>query len=164
MTLAKWIKTALERNDDNPKKAKVWVVKMASKNIELRKNLLRLGADQLVRNYYKNARQSAMSMATGRVLQNIDNPTVQTRIAARIARRDFWDLYTLYGMESLKTATKEALIESAQGRQTQANGELRLARFELAIAKRLNPGQRVMDAISVETVEKLAAKYGAANE
>lgn len=158
---ASWAKKALELNDDNPKKATLWLVKKASSEIDLRKTLLRLGADQIVRDYYHHARQSAMSMATGRVLQSLDNPEVGKRLAARIARRKFWDLYTLYGMESLKTATKEALLESANNRQQQAAGEIRLARFEQALAKKLNPGQRVIDGIPIETVEKLAAKYGA---
>lgn len=99
-----------------------------------------------------------MSMAMGRIATNLDNPDIQERIASRMARRAFWDMYTLFGMQPLKTATKEEVVESATSHEADARGHLIAARFERAIAARLKRGQLVCDGLSSVQVEKIAVK------
>ena len=97
-----------------------------------------------------------MSMATGRVMATLDTPEVSERVAARVARQAFWDSYTLFGMSPIREATREQLEASASQREAQARGELRLAKFERAVAGRLTGTQRVCDALTCKDVETLA--------
>ena len=105
-------------------------------------------------------RESAMTMAAGRVAANMSDPIVAKRITARMARVAFWDSYTLFGMHPLKTATRPMLLRSAKSRETQAAGEIRLARFERAIAKKLPNDRKVVGrTLSALEVETIAARH-----
>lgn len=148
-----WAKTALDKNHDQPDLATQWLVKQ--RDTDLRQQLLQLGAQQVVRSFFGAQRASAMSMATGRVLATLDAPEVADRVAARVARQAFWDAYTLFGMTPIREATREQLEASASAREAQARGELRLAKFERAVAGRLVGGQRVCDALTSEAVEAM---------
>ena len=153
--LRTWAKTALDNNRDQPDLASAWLVTQRDK--DLRQQLLRLGAQQVVRSFFSAQRISAFSMATGRVMATLDAPDVADRVAARVARQVFWDAYTLFGMTPIREATREQLQSSAEARETQAKGELRLAKFERAVADRLVGAQRVCDALTSEDVEAMAA-------
>ena len=106
--------------------------------------------------FFTAQRASAMSMATGRVMATLGAPDVADRVAARVARQAFWDAYTLFGMTPIREATKEQLEASAAAREAQAKGELRLAKFERAVARHLVGAQRVCDALTSEAVEAMA--------
>jgi hypothetical protein len=152
--LRTWAKTALDKNRDQPDLAAAWLATQGDN--DLRHQLLRLGAQQVVRSFFTAQRASAMSMATGRVMATLGAPDVADRVAARVARQAFWDAYTLFGMTPIREATKEQLEASAAARETQAKGELRLAKFERAVARRLVGAQRVCDALTSEAVEAMA--------
>ena len=156
--LRKAAKQALEKSKDKPERA----VKILECVSPLRGVLLRLGAQQVIRNYFAMQRDSAMSMATGRVLDTSDSPAAQKRLAARLARVAFWDAYTLFGMTPIRSATKKQLIDSASQREAQGNTELRLAKFERAVAGRLlTPRATVSSSMTIMELEKLAAKHKA---
>jgi len=158
--LRKAAKDALTAAKDNPATAVSKLVKKASVDSNLQTALTRLGAQQVIRDFFAAQRVAAFSFATGRVAANLDNPDVAERVAARIARQAFWDAYTLFGMSPLRTATKQQLLDSANARETQANSELRLARFERAIASKLSSAQDVVESkLTLAAVERLAAKY-----
>jgi len=156
---------ALERAKDKPKRAVGILMAMARKNPVLRERLLLLGADQLIRDNYRDARREAMTMARGRVFANIDNAEIGKRIAVRIARVAFWDSYTLFGQQPLRTATRKMLLESAVAREGQARGEMRNAAFERAVARRLaNDSTTVEKSLDVDAVMKIASKYAGGND
>jgi hypothetical protein len=152
--LRTWAKSALDKNNDQPDLASAWLA--TQRDSDLRQQLARLGAQQVVRSFFSAQRTSAFSMATGRVMATLDSPGVADRMAARVARQAFWDAYTLFGMTPIREATKEQLEASAEAREAQAKGELRLAKFERAVAGRLVGAQRVCDALTSETVESIA--------
>ncbi len=155
---------ALKLSKDNPAMAIDYLIKMAAKDHKMRGILIDLGAKQTVRDFYAAQRISAMSMASGRVKANINNPDVELRITGRMARLLFWESYTIYGMKPIGDATKEELIESAKNREAQASGELRMAKFERAVASKLRNGQTVKKSITLDEVMKLAKRYGAKND
>jgi hypothetical protein len=158
--LRKAAKDALTAAKDNPATAVTKLIKQASANKNLQAALTRLGAQQVIRDFFAAQRAAAFSFATGRVAANLSNPEVAERVSARMARQAFWDAYTLFGMSPLRTATKQQLLDSANARETQANSELRLARFERAIASKLTSPQDVVESkLTLATVERLATKY-----
>lgn len=153
---------SLEMSGDKPDGAVKILSGMARKDVELRKVLVRLGASQTIRDYFGDQRRSAMTMAAGRVAANLDSPDVQKRIAGRMARVQFWDRYTIFGMTPIGDATKKMLLDSAANREAQANGELLLARFERAVAAKMDSNRAtVRSCLSVGDLEKMAAKYKA---
>jgi hypothetical protein len=154
------VKDALDNSNDDPRHAVTWLVKKAKSEPNLRAALIDLGAKQVVRDFFSMQRESAMTMAAGRVAANMDNPLVAKRIAARIARVAFWDSYTLFGMQPLKTATRPMLLRSATSRETQAAGEIRMAKFERAIAKKLPNDRKVVgNTLTALEVETIAARH-----
>jgi len=158
--LRKAVIEVIAKAKDDPRKAEDLLIKTSS--AEIRKTLLVLGARQAVRDYFYDQRQSAMSMAAGRVQANLDNPKVAERLTQRIARHVFWDMYTLFGMSSLKTATRPDLIKSAEERETQAKGLLRFASFERAIAKKMpNDTVTVQRCLTIGEIEKIARRFKA---
>ena len=119
----------------------------------------------MIRDFFAAQRAAAFSFATGRVAASLDNPDVAERVAARIARQAFWDAYALFGMSPLRTATKQQLLDSANARETQANSELRLAKFERAIASKLTSPQDVVESkLTLAVVERLATRYKTAKQ
>jgi hypothetical protein len=161
--LRKAAKDALTAAKDNPATAVSKLVKKSSVDSNLQTALTRLGAQQVIRDFFAAQRVAAFSFAVGRVAASLDNPDVAERVAARIARQAFWDAYTLFGMSPLRTATKQQLLDSANARETQANSELRLARFERAIASKLASAHDVVESkLTLTVVERLATKYRAA--
>ena len=158
-SLNKWAKDALTAQSDNPASAARWLVKQALRKTSLRTDLLRLGADQLVRNYYRDQRAASFRIATGRVVLGPDTAGGD-RVSSRIARRAFWDTYTLFGMTPIREATKIDLLASAKARATQASGELRHAAFERAVAVKLkNDRVKVSEAMTDIDLQKIAAKH-----
>jgi hypothetical protein len=158
-SLNKWAKDALAARSDNPVRAAAWLVVQSMRDRKLKDNLLRVGADQLVRNYFRDQRKSAFRMAVGRVAANLDNPATAERTSARIARQKFWDSYTLFGMTPIRDATRAALLESVAKRTEQAKGDLRCAAFEKAVSFTLkNDKIKVCEAMTDEELQKLAAK------
>tara|TARA_R110000868_G_scaffold26537_2_gene102049 strand:- start:1229 stop:1708 length:480 start_codon:yes stop_codon:yes gene_type:complete len=152
--LKAWAKEALERNNDDPDTAAMWLANSKDKNLRL--NILRFGSQQIVRSFFHAQRASAMSMATGRVMATLNDPGVEERMASRMARQAFWETYTLYGMTPIKDATREDLELSASKRETNAHGELRLAKFERKVAAQLSDEQCVSDVLTSEAVEAIA--------
>lgn len=153
---------ALEMSGDKPDGAVKILCGMARKDVELRKALVRLGASQVIRDYFGDQRRSAMTMAAGRVAANLGDPDIQKRIVGRIARAQFWDKYTIFGMTPIGDATKKMLLDSAANREAQANGELLLARFERAVASKMDSNRAtVRSCLSIGDLEKMAAKYKA---
>jgi len=158
MNLRRATKAALAATQDDPKAAVAWL----SRQKPLHTILLKLGARQAVRDYFSDQRASAMARAVGRVAATANNPNAAKSVAARLARNAFWDSYTLFGMVSIKTATQEQLLASAGSREQHGRGELRLARFERAVAAQLkSPRSVVCRGMSLSTLERLAAKFGA---
>ena len=152
-----WAKSALDNNQDQPDIAAAW---LANRNdAGLRVHLLRMGAKQVIRSFFNAQRESAMTMATGRVMATINDPGVADRVAARQARQAFWDAYTLFGMTPIREATREQLETSASQREGQARGEMRHASFERDIAARLKDGRRVCDMMTSEEVAEIAATW-----
>lgn len=150
---------ALTHSGDDPGAAVDIIVEWSAHDPSLRDRLLRLGAQQVVRTYYNDQRESAMTMAIGRVAASLDNPDVAQRVAARIARKAFWDKYTLYGHIPLKGATKAQLLESIGNRRAQITSEQRNLNFEQLIADRLpDDDARVSDHLTEAQVERLANK------
>lgn len=146
---------ALSKCHDDPKRATNLIVKTASG--ELKQTLAVLGARQIVRDFYHSARRSAMSISPGRLLDNTSD--VSQRIEARIARRAFWDNYTLFGQTRLKDATKDMLIESANARKEQAAGDLRCAAFEMAIARKLPENFTVKQKFTDAEIIKMSKRF-----
>ncbi|CAB4189785.1 hypothetical protein UFOVP1288_16 [uncultured Caudovirales phage] len=161
LDLRSWVKKALDSSQDRTDVAVEWLV--ARKDADLRDQLIKLGAQQVVRTYFAAQRASALSMAPGRVAATLDTPEVAERVATRQARQAFWDAYTLFGMTPLRTATKAQLEESAAQREGQARGELRLAKFERAIAARLRNNKCVSDVFTSEELEALVVAQGGPN-
>ena len=163
--LRKAAKDALTAAKDNPGSAVIRLVKKSKTDNTLQVALTRLGAQQVIRDFFAAQRAAAFSFATGRVAASLDNPDVAERVAARIARQAFWDAYTLFGMSPLRTATKQQLLDSANARETQANSELRLAKFERAIASKLTSPQDVVESkLTLAAVERLATRYRTAKQ
>jgi hypothetical protein len=162
LDLRTWAKSALDHNQDQPDIAAAWLE--SQKDAGLRSQLLRLGAQQVIRSFFNAQRASAMTMATGRVMATINDPDVADRVATRQARQAFWDAYTLFGMTPIREATKEQLETSASQREGQARGELRLASFERDIAARLKAGRRVCDVFTSEEVAGIAATWKELND
>lgn len=153
---------ALEAAKDDPKKAVQKLKMMARSDAGLRGVLIHLGSTQTIRDYFGDQRRSAMTMAAGRVAANLGDPDVQKRIVGRIARAQFWDRYTIFGMTPIGDATKKMLLDSAANREAQANGELLLARFERAVASKMDSNRAtVRSCLSIGDLEKMAAKYKA---
>lgn len=149
-------KDALTKGKDKPDLAVKLLKAKATSEPKLRDDLLLLGAQQVIRDFFSRERQSAMSMAVARAM----SPAAGDRIAARLRRHAFWESYTLYGMEPIKTATKSDLQDSAKARTTQANGDLVLAKFELTVARRLpTPTTRVDAVLTSEQIEKIAVRF-----
>jgi hypothetical protein len=158
--LRKAAKDALTAAKDNPGSAVVRLVKRSKVTPDLQTSLVRLGAQQVIRDFFSTQRAAAFSFSIGRVAANLDNPDVAERVAARIARLAFWDAYTLFGMSPLRTATKQQLLASATARETQANSELRLAKFERAIASKLvSPNDVVESKLTLRDIERIASRY-----
>ena len=149
-----WAKAALDANQDDPDSAAVWLASRRDKN--LREQIIRQGCRQVVMAFFAAQRASAMSMATGRVMATLNDPEFSDRMTSRMARQAFWDSYTLFGMTSIKDATREQLEQSASKRESQARGELRLAKFERQVADLLIGEQRVCDVLTSEAVEAIA--------
>jgi hypothetical protein len=101
-------------------------------------------------------------MATGRVAANVNNSNVSDRVATRLARIAFWDAYTLFGMTPIKDANRKMLLDSAENRESQASGEIRLAKFERAVAAALKGSKTVKDCMTVDQLEKMASRYRSA--
>jgi hypothetical protein len=78
------------------------------------------------------------------------------RISARIARREFWEKYTLFGKRPLKTATKVALEDSVKNRRNQVSGNLARADFEERVSKKMNDEQVVQDCWKIQELMALA--------
>lgn len=150
---------ALTASRDNPEQALGRIIKTAIADKQMAKTLIYLGAKQALRSYFSQQRESAISTAAGRIAANLENPDIELRVSSRLARTAFWEKYTLFGMRPIGDATKEMLIESAESREAQAAGEIRLAKFERAVAARLTRGEIVRHAMSLAQIEKLAAKY-----
>lgn len=160
-SLNQWAKDALTACSDDPARAAEWLVDKSVRDGELGVTLLEHGANQLIRNYFRDQRRSAFRMAIGRVAANLDNPITAERVSARVARRKFWDTYTLLAMTPIRDATRPALLESAAKRTNQANGDLRCAAFERAVAAMLkNDKVKVCEALTDEKLQKLSIKYG----
>tara|TARA_R110000787_G_scaffold43093_1_gene105707 strand:+ start:745 stop:1239 length:495 start_codon:yes stop_codon:yes gene_type:complete len=147
---------SLEKNGDNPKRATQWLVTKSKKSADLKDSLLMNGANQLVRDYFGSQRINAMSMASARVLLGGDSK----RLSNRLARFKFWDSYTLFGMQPIKSATREMLLDSSNNRTTQARGEILLAKFEKAVSLKLkNNKVKVSQAITNEQLERIAVRF-----
>lgn len=151
-----WVKTALEANKDRPDEAARWLADQSDKALINR--LVILGAQQIVRTFYKNQRVSALTMATGRIAMNPNSAEGSERLAVRLARVAFWDAYTLFGMTPIREATRDDLIASAEARESQARGEMRSARFERAVADKLGETGRVCETMTTLDVEAVAAR------
>jgi len=161
-----WAKKALEKTNDDPSEATEWLAKNAARkeNSKLRILILNFGANYVIRRFFGEQRESAMSMAAGRVMANINNPDVKKRQAARMARTLFWDTYTLYGMQPISTATRPMLLKSASQREVQARGDLIYAKFERAVAAKLKTNRvTVSRSITPKQMDELAAKFKVGN-
>jgi hypothetical protein len=147
----------------NQRRAVKEIFDMAAKNKEVASWLMLLGVKQAVRDFYHDQRRSAMSMASKRAMLPLDERT--EKLSARLARIAFWDAYTTFGMSPIGDATRKELIESAEAREQQASDQIRLAKFERAVAARLpNDRARVRDTIDLGSLERIAAKYKAAGD
>jgi len=161
-----WAKKALEKTKDNPGQATRWLASTSTKkeNTKTRNLLLILGANDVIRRFFGEQRASAMSMAAGRVMANINSPDVSKRQAARMARTLFWDTYTLYGMQPISSATRPMLLKSANQREVQARGDLIYAKFERAVAAKLKTNRVIVSrSITPKQMDELAARFKIGN-
>ena len=132
-TVRNYIAEALAETNDDPASAQNLLIEWAEIDEDLADMLLQAGASQLVRTYYTDMRRSASSISVVR-LSRLDPNEIASRTSARIARREFWDSYTLYGHQILlRSATKRELEASILQRREQARGGLARADFEEAI-------------------------------
>jgi hypothetical protein len=161
--LKTWVAKSLRLSKDDPAEAVIWLEQ--SSDADLQSILRRLGAQQAVRTFYSDQRASAMTMASGRVLASMGTDEMEERTSARIARRAFWESYTLYGHTPIKEATKADLLQSAGMREGQARTEMFLATFERAVAAKLKRDSAcVTEVFTSETLEALAAKHKAKHD
>ena len=157
--LRKAAKAALDASKDEPERAVKWLTRQP----DIAPALARLGAQQVIRDFFAAQRASAMARAVGRVIATADNPDTKRSVAARMARHAFWDAYTLFGMAPIKTATRQQLLDSAEARERQGNTELRLAKFERAVAAKLTTGRATVGgSMTLGELERIASKFKAA--
>jgi hypothetical protein len=135
---------ALAQAKDDKETAIDFLLDCAASDKSLMNQLARLGAQQVIRTFYSDQRESAMSMAVGRTASNLGNAEAAQRTAARMARMEFWETYTLYGNAPLKTATKRDLIKSVENRETQIRTEQRYANFERHVSEHLSDMEDVV--------------------
>ena len=156
--LKSWVVKALKSSDDNPQEAIEWL--QNQRDPDLVSMLVRLGSQQVVRTFYSNQRLSAMTMATGRVAATLGASELEDRTSSRLARRAFWESYSLYGMTPIKDATKADLLHSASMREQQARTEIFLASFERAVAAKLKRDEdTVSSKFTNEALEAMAALF-----
>lgn len=138
--IQKWLKAyaleALQASNNDDKKAKERLIKIAQKDHELREALIRLGADQVIRDYFGSERRISINPREFRPITP-QNAEQEKRILQKEERRQFWDRYTLFGHQSLREAYRPDLKESAQKRIVQAEGSLSCAAFEKDMAGRM---------------------------
>lgn len=132
-TLGALVRRLLEESDFNSKDAADSLASEAQRDVDLTDELVRLGAEQAIRNFYSGERRVAVhSMPT------IEDP-VETarRQTAKQERRLFWDRYALFGQIPLRAAKQLDLRDSVNKRRQQAKGNLQCAAFEEDIMKRM---------------------------
>ena len=152
-----YVADALARSSDNPQRARDLLVEWSLDDVHLCDMLCRAGASQLVRDFYAGMRKSAASANDSRVV-SLSPSEVSSRMSARISRRDFWDKYSLFGMKSLKLATKVELLDSVENRRIQAHGNLTRAKFEESVSHRLDDKQIVQNCWTIKELLSLANK------
>ena len=154
--IASLIEAICKEHREDSESAIEAVLVAARNNRELRDRLLQLGASQIIRDYFRVQRTAA-------VREPLDPDVFEQRIAERAERRAFLERYSLWGHQMIQDATVKDLEESASKRRAQAEGNLRRADFELAVAKRMGKTRkRCGDVLSNDEVEKLARRFNVA--
>lgn len=156
------VNRVMEDNDYNSKSARDDLIKLSSKDKSLRDELLRLGADQLIRSYHTGERRA--TEATSEPLryeprETPETPEKQERKTQNAERRLFWDRYALFGHKPLKLAVNADLRASEQSRRAQAAGNIRCADFEAAVNHDLPKGKKVGDFFAVSKIIEIAKKH-----
>ena len=154
---------AMSECDENPKEAKVLLVKWARKDSELMTEILTLGADQAIRSFFQSERKAAALY-----IPTVDlPPTEETRArrAVKVERRLFWDRYALFGQTPLKGARVPDLRDSFNKRRVMAQGNLNCAAFEEDLAKRMGVKSKstVGGFFHVDKVIELAKAHNVVN-
>ncbi len=155
--LKEYVDNALDAAGDEPSSAVDVLLQYSETNHHLRDILLHLGAKEAVSRQYREARRSAVAISIGRVMSNIDREEIEERSSSRMARKAFWEKYTLFGMKPLRVSTQCDLTESAKNRRVVAKSHTMRAEFEDKISTMVSGEEMVCDKMTNTDVEKIAA-------
>lgn len=148
--------------DYNSKGARDELIRRSGRDKELLAELLRLGADQMIRNYFtdqRHASEVASEPEKYATKETPETPEKQQRREKVAERRLFWDRYALYGHKPLKIAGKADLTESERARRVQAAGNIRCADFEAAVNTALPKGKLVGQFYALDKIIKIAKEH-----
>lgn len=142
------VKQYLDRHPGDLEAAANALISDARGNRQLLEHLLRLGAQQLLRNALTVGRSASV-------------PAMLPAEAGRIARQRFMDTYTLHGgAMTLAQATAKDLGNSARAYDAQINGLKKHADFQRAVGKLLrDTGKPVGQVLGEEKLKELAKEY-----
>lgn len=135
------LEAAIHRADGNGKEAVSVLVRMAERDSEIRTTLIRMGADQAIRDYFSDERRSNKKKDSEKRRERDEEQSEEEREEKREEKRErrlFWDRYALFGQLPLKAAKYSDLRDSLKARRAQAAGNLSCAAFEEEIARRLD--------------------------
>jgi hypothetical protein len=148
--------------DYNSRVARDELIKRSVRDKELRDELLRLGADQMIRSYHTDQRHASEAPSEPQKYEPRETPETpekQERREKSAERRLFWDRYALYGHKPLKIAGKADLTESERARRVQAAGNIRCADFEAAVNTALPKGKLVGQFYAIDKIIKIAKEH-----
>lgn len=149
------MREALVGCDYKPKETVDRLIALSAIDINVHNALILLGAQQAVRNFFKNERHAGSAPAAP-----ADPELAASRYGAKVARREFWDRYALFGQTPLKGATRPALDDSVGKRRAMAQGNLQCAAFEEDIMNRMKSDTiTVGRSFKVATIIELAKTH-----
>jgi hypothetical protein len=143
-----YVRAVMNRAKFSSQDALKMILKDAAKDSRIRVALLKLGAEQVIRDYFHQGRRSKETLKASILMDSAEH---EEREKAKLQRRFFWDSYTLFGHMELKSATRPDIRDSIKNRQDQIVGNQRCVKFEQAIASRMKG-----DRTTVEKCFKIA--------
>lgn len=153
------VNEVMEDADYNSKEARNALIKRAAKDHVLRDELLKLGADQMIRDYFAGQRRGhaeASEPESYSARSTPETPEKQKSRERNAERRLFWDRYALFGHMPLKVAGKIDLRESELARRKQAQGNIRCADFEAALGADLPKTKKVGEFFAITKIIEIA--------
>lgn len=147
------IQKICESNREDTEAAVSEMLAASLSHSDLRDKILRMGALQIIRDYFRMQRSPATR-------EPVPQDELKKRVAAKEERRAFLQCYSLWGHKLLADATAKDLRESAERRRAQAAGTLRRAAFEEALARKMgNTTKTAGKFFTEEQIEKIAEQF-----